>query len=1704
MFCVLQIFKLMKNFSFLLLLSFILSSYASEAQIFDWTQDFTDEDSVSTCDGILTLNNNNGSLSNQTKIVTICPELGSTELEFFSWSLNTTFVSFTIYDGDDTNAPVLFDFQDNTVVPLGAITASETNSSGCITLEVVAGFIPSIINIGFSLEARCAFECPEIDIAIFVDGSDNCDNPNDTLPTFSNQNPISVLFNTSISNPDFEDFVEFTLFINDEEVPSGAISEELAPGIYEVKVTAELEDLCEEEAVLVFEVRSSDLLISDVNDMFTLNELISDVFITGNCANVGNISSPNNASLNAQGFESIGYFEAGCTNFPFENGIVIGSGALGIINGTSNSSGTTLWPGNEDLTLLANGGIGNGITRNATIVEFEFSSYEEEVSFNYIFASNEYPTFVCNYADPFAFIISGPGIDDTNSYNFDGNLNTPQVDMNLGGLNIATIPDEDGNLVPITVSNIHENPNCPEGSLGFVSYPDFYSGASPYHNINGETVVLTATANVIPCETYTLKLMVADWQDTHFDSYVFLEGGSFDLGANLGDDVLFTDEEPIFEGQTLLLEPFDEDFALNEGCNLSVEWFKDGVLLEGENDLSLEVTESGLYEIFLSGDNDLAGCSTTDQILIEVVPVPNTEAIGNMFDLLACQPSESNIEFDLTINEEIALAEQENSNFNVSFHLNEEDALNNENPIINSQNYFVNTAELEVENRIIWIRIEEALSGLGLSSEIANFQIGIANPSIPDAIETIQQCNEFTGNENFLYEVDLTSVSSQILAENSSVSYEISYHFSEAEAISNENAISAIEALELNESSNEIFVRVTTISSPDCFEVSSFFVESYVNPEINTLEDLENCKSLSLDSPIFDLSQITPTSVGTPEPSFTNLNFYFTEAEALASENSIVSDLANFEIPGDLDEITLFVRLENNDDNGNCFIVESFNLNHRVFEYPSILEEIELCISADEASYEFSLQLEALTSVAGEYNFEFYSSEADAIEGDITNELTNANATDDHPINLNVASTITMRISFSDDPNCYQLENFSYVVFEEAVISELPNFELCADFDNATEFDFSSVDSQLNNLSTTTSFEISYFESEADAQANQNALIVNPSSFELSVGEFEKTIFVRVENPFNEDCTSFSSFNLTAFPTEIIMPEEVAEEIVLCPQSITESNNTFLNLEQTVGEFLGENQSLDSHSVSFYTSEADAVSGVNEIDTSSFVQLVNGVNTFFVKVENLGNASCFAVDSFTYIFNEFPEINQVISDFDECLQDGNAIVDLTSVEDGINSGNLPSLTFTYFLDDVEVTNPTEFEVSNNQNIDIEILNEATGCTYDANFSINTSSAEVIIPEDLENVVSFCPQNQTESDEASINLQELIVGFLGDNQNLTSHSVGLYTSENDALSGLNELTNLSNVQLADGFNTFFIKVESIDNPSCFEIDSITYVFNEFPDINLSLENVDVCLENGAESFDLTETELEINLGNLTTLDFTYFNLGEEILNPSNFEVNNSQFVEVEIFNSETGCTYTTSFNILVYNAIELGEGTTLIGCEPTGIDFFDLTDVEEDLLANVAEDNISVEYYLTEEDAANEANPIANIFGFENTSNPQTIFVVVKPINQEVECLSITSFELFVNPDDPSCESLGSNTFENGLSFYPNPASSSLNISNQTNIRIEDIKINNISGQTVARQKLNSAGFSTHQIDVSNLASGIYFIEANSKEGQKVIYKFIKR
>lgn len=69
--------------------------------------------------------------------------------------------------------------------------------------------------------------------------------------------------------------------------------------------------------------------------------------------------------------------------------------------------------------------------------------------------------------------------------------------------------------------------------------------------------------------------------------------------------------------------------------------------------------------------------------------------------------------------------------------------------------------------------------------------------------------------------------------------------------------------------------------------------------------------------------------------------------------------------------------------------------------------------------------------------------------------------------------------------------------------------------------------------------------------------------------------------------------------------------------------------------------------------------------------------------------------------------------------------------------------------------------------------------------------------------------------------------------------------------------------------------------------------------------------------------------------------------------------------------------------------------------------------------------------------------------------------------------------------------------YPNPFSDVLNVDNQD--QIERIKINTITGHTVLDVKVTSNG----NINTSNLPSGFYIIEIESKSGQRITQKIIK-
>ncbi|MBI1193970.1 MAG: hypothetical protein GC205_12490, partial [Bacteroidetes bacterium] len=198
-----------------------------------------------------------------------------------------------------------------------------------------------------------------------------------------------------------------------------------------------------------------------------------------------------------------GTFSTGTAYLPLDSGIILSSGLITTAVGPNNETGagTDLFlPGDADLNALP----AVSSTNDACVLEFDVEVIADTLSFNYIFASEEYLEFVGTlYNDAFAFFISGPG------------FTMPT--------NIAIIP---GTIIPVTINNV--NPS---------SFSEFYvdngdgftapfSTDPGYMQYDGSTVVLEARAVVIPCEVYHLKLVVADEFDGILDSGVFIEAGS--------------------------------------------------------------------------------------------------------------------------------------------------------------------------------------------------------------------------------------------------------------------------------------------------------------------------------------------------------------------------------------------------------------------------------------------------------------------------------------------------------------------------------------------------------------------------------------------------------------------------------------------------------------------------------------------------------------------------------------------------------------------------------------------------------------------------------------------------------------------------------------------------------------------------------------------------------------------------------------------------------------------------------------------------------------------------------------------------------------------------------------------------------------------------------------------------------------------------
>ena len=440
---------------------------------------------------------------------------------------------------------------------------------------------------------------------------------------------------------------------------------------------------------------------------YTPQQLIEDILINSNC--IENVNVTNVVGGDFGGSElSYGYFDAISSSFPFQSGIVLSTGKLNNVPGpntTLSDDDASGWIGDNDLETILN----ESNTLNATLIEFDFTAVASQISFRYIFASEEYQegnSNTCQYSDLFGFLIR------------------PVSSTNY--TNIALVPNTQ---TPVKVTTVH--PEIPNGCAAQnETYFGSWNDATAPITFNGQTTILTATANVVPNEVYHVKLVIADEQNYRYDSAVFLEAGSFQLSTDLGPDRLISNNSAICGNDSYMLN------AAQSGNN-TYKWFKDGNELFGETNATYEVVDAGTYNVEVTLDNS---CVSFGEVAIEYSPNPLVQDSV----LVECDLDQDGITLYNLFEAEQELINNDQNLILTNFYLSEDDAITNINEIQNPTS-FLNTSPFQT----VFARLENqngCYSIAQLQLQIAQNVVVISDAEACDG-DVVDGISEFDLNE---------------------------------------------------------------------------------------------------------------------------------------------------------------------------------------------------------------------------------------------------------------------------------------------------------------------------------------------------------------------------------------------------------------------------------------------------------------------------------------------------------------------------------------------------------------------------------------------------------------------------------------------------------------------------------------------------------------------------------------------------------------------------------------------------------------------------------------------------------------------------------------------------------------------------------------------------------------------------------------------
>ncbi|MBT8245553.1 MAG: T9SS type B sorting domain-containing protein [Winogradskyella sp.] len=852
--------------------------------------------------------------------------------------------------------------------------------------------------------------------------------------------------------------------------------------------------------------------------------------------------------------------------------------------------------------------------------------------------------------------------------------------------------------------------------------------------------------------------------------------------------------------------------------------------------------------------------------------------------------------------------------------------------------------------------------------------------------------------------------------------YTVTYHTSLQNAENGTNPISG--SFENQVSPQVIYARIIDNNS-GCLTINQF--QLIVNPRPEAIEPplMEVCDDEVIDG-------FTTINLNENDDAITNgqanlvVSYHITEFEASNNTNPIPMPYVN-------DSQTDIVYASVTDPSTGCNSTTVVNIS--VLAPPPINNAQNYYIDACDQEYdgfaEFDLTtveaeiLNGLTNVTVTYHL----SQEDALSGE--NPIPN-------PTNFS-NTTQTEQIIYTRviDNNTGCASNSPIEIHPNLLLSapDFSDFQLCdIGNDNSEAFNLESITSFI--LQDIPDVTITYYETEDDRTNSINPIDTSVNYFPLNSPQ---TLYLTLTSP---TCTEHEEI--------ILYLEPIVEFPDLPQQTVCDTDQDGIR-SFNLSEF-DEQVSLGQpgYTVTYFETLQDAEDDINPLS----VIYQNTVNPFTLYTRITSEiASCTDLSSFEIFVNPAPvttNANPIIICDDD--QDGFFTINLEDKISEITS-TLTNISVSFFESEEDAISNTNMIITNTSNYNAEtgtiiarVENTLTSCFTLENISIIVNTLPVF-PEISE--FRFCENNTDNIGEFLLSSKdaEILNGQSG-------KEVLYFLTAEDAESGDNPIDKDNNFENTENPQIIHVRVQNITDTDCYGIDFFTLNVGTNPNFNEPTDMF-VCDDGSNDALveiNLNEKTAEISEGIAEDLTVTYYRSFEDFQNQSNpitentfTNIANPQEIFVTIENG-TICYSSASF---IINVTPVPTVSTIAPFEDCDIDYnesilWDLTQAEINIL-DVRQDNMVVTFFTSEEDAGSDTNPISEPENFENTTNPQTVFM--KVVNTDFNCPIVLPIELNVISPPVFNDFSSVNICDNDTNTYEISQINNIIVNNPDNLNI---------------------------------------------------------